>query len=77
MNRSFFKPFFLYFIIITLCCVLFVPVYSYYPEYFTNTLDFTLFDPSLEFIWPIPGYTTITSPYGKRTSPTARRLFFS
>lgn len=77
MNRSFFKSFFLYCIIILLSCVLFVPVYSHYPEHFTNTSDFISFDPSLEFIWPIPGYTTITSPYGKRTSPTARCFFFS
>ncbi len=24
-----------------------------------------------EYIWPIPGYTSITSPFGKRYSPTA------
>lgn len=23
------------------------------------------------FVWPTPGYTTITSPYGRRVSPTA------
>ena len=77
MNRSFFKPFFLYSIIIVLVCTLFVPIYSYYPELFTNVSNFIPFDPSFEFIWPIPEYTTNTSPYGKRISPTVRSLFFS
>ena len=72
MNSSFFKPFFIYFIIIFLFCSLFIPVYSTYPEVFSNELDFISFDTSLEFIWPIPDSTTITSYYGKRTSPTAR-----
>lgn len=72
MNSSFLKPFLIYFIIIFLFCVLFIPVYSYYPELFENTSDFTNFDPNCEFVWPIPGYTQITSPFGKRTSPTAR-----
>lgn len=71
MNSSFFKPFFIYFIIIFLFCSLFIPVYSTYPEVFSNEVDFIPFDSSLEFIWPIPDSTTITSYYGKRTSPTA------
>ena len=77
MNRSFFKPFLLYFMIILLLSVFIIPVYSYHPELFANTTNFIPFDPSLEFIWPIPEYTKITSPYGKRTSPTARSLLFS
>lgn len=77
MNRSFSRPFFIYFMMIFLFCTLFIPVYSAYPEVFTNASDFITFDPSLEFIWPIPGYTKITSPYGKRTSPTARGIFVS
>ncbi len=77
MNRSFLKPFFIYFMIILLFCVLFIPVYSAYPEVFTTTSDFITFDPSLEFIWPIPEYTKITSYYGKRTSPTVRSFYLS
>lgn len=73
MNCSFFKSFIIYFFIIFVFCTLFIPVYSTYPEMFTNNIDdFTIFDPSEEYAWPIPEYTTITSPYGKRTSPTAR-----
>lgn len=77
MNRSFFMPFCIYVMIIFLFCVLFTPVYSQYPEVFTNSSDFITFDPSLEFIWPIPEYTKITSYYGKRTSPTVRCFYFS
>lgn len=74
MNSSFFRPFLIYFIIIFLFCTLFIPIYSSYPEAFGNNLDFITFDSSLEFIWPIPDSTTITSYYGKRTSPTARSI---
>lgn len=78
MSSSFFKAFYIYFIIIFLFCNLFIPVYSFYPEIFTNSSeDFIQFDPTLEFIWPIPEYTKITSPYGKRTSPTLRSIYFS
>jgi murein DD-endopeptidase MepM/ murein hydrolase activator NlpD len=71
MNSSFFKPFLIYFLIIFFICVFFIPVYSAYPEYFTNTTEFTSFDLSQEYIWPIPGYTKLTSYFGKRKSPTA------
>ena len=77
MNNSFFKPFLIYLMCILLLCFLLTPIYSYYPELFTNSSDFISFNPSLEFIWPIPEYTKLTSPYGKRTSPTARCLFIS
>lgn len=73
MNCSFFKSFIIYFLIIFVFCTLFIPVYSAHPEMFTNNTDnFILFDPLEEYVWPIPGFTSITSPYGKRTSPTAR-----
>lgn len=72
MNCSFFKSFIIYFLFIFVFCTVFIPVYSAYSEMFTNTNDFIQFDPLEEYVWPIPEYTTITSPYGKRTSPTAR-----
>ena len=34
-----------------------------------NSINFTI--NTSEFIWPIPGYTSISSPYGPRNSPTA------
>lgn len=74
MNSSFFRPIFIYFIIIFLFCFLFVPVCSSYPELFADASDFIVIDPSSEFIWPIPEYTKITSPFGKRTSPTVRSI---
>ena len=29
------------------------------------------------FVWPIPGYNKISSPFGKRNSPTSRCFLFS
>lgn len=73
MNCSFFKSFIFYLLIVFIFCTLFIPVYSTYPELFTNNVDdFTIFDHLNEYVWPIPGYTSITSSYGKRTSPTLR-----
>lgn len=75
MNCSFFKSFIIYFLIIFVFCTIFIPVYSAHPEMFTNNInEFTIFDHLEEYVWPIPEYTTITSPYGKRTSPTARSI---
>lgn len=73
MSSSFFRPFYTIFIFITfliffLCCF-FGPIFSNYSSSFENT--YYSFDMNDEYVWPSPGYTTITSYFGKRTSPTA------
>ena len=74
MVGSFFKPFYytiivLIFLSIFITCF-FTPVISGY-----ENIDREIFEKitisSSGFAWPIPGYTTITSYFGKRTSPTA------
>ena len=65
--------FFVPVIILILICILFIPALS-------NNYKFTVSNniPSLTtysisnsgFVWPVPGFTTITSPYGRRVSPT-------
>jgi hypothetical protein len=40
--------------------------------------DYTVFNISgSSFLWPVPGYTTITSKFGYRVAPTARCFYIS
>lgn len=69
MNSSFLKSFLFFFFSILFLCIFFIPVC------FTNSDDLlssntSFITSSNEFIWPIPNYMTITSPFGKRISPT-------
>lgn len=75
MSNSFFVSFkfFISFIIfITLfISIFFIPVFS--SSYFPNfpDQDFSFEISSSGYAWPSPGYTTINSYFGYRTSPTA------
>lgn len=81
MSNSFFISFeklkkllFLLIIIVCVICILFIPVigintFSSYTTSNASSTSFIISDD--DYIWPIPGYTSITSPFGKRYSPTA------
>ncbi len=74
MSSSFFKPFtyifaFLSFLIIFISCF-FGPSILGNSSFNTDDTYYTL-DLSSDYIWPTPGYTTINSYFGKRSSPTA------
>ena len=78
MSNSFFVPFkslgklfFFLILFVFLICILFIPTITanHSSENFVDEgYSFILSDD--EYIWPIPGYTTITSYFGKRFSPT-------
>ncbi len=73
MSNGFFKPFYsIFFIIIFL--ILFISCFfgPHILGNFSFSEDFYYsFDASDEYVWPAPGYTTITSPFGYRDLPTA------
>lgn len=75
MNSSFFKTSSYsiksIFILIICICVIIIPIYSVYPQAFSSYSDKLIINTDAEYMWPIPNYTKITSPFGKRTSPTA------
>lgn len=71
---SLFNFFIIFFIIF--CSCFFIPFYKYYPEAFSNnTTTDDKYGESInlsnDYIWPIPGYSRISSYFGKRSSPTA------
>lgn len=74
MFGSFFKTFY-YFIALLIIMVILISCF-FIPTFAGNNLNLQLNQgeiiiSSSGFAWPIPGYTTITSYFGKRISPTA------
>lgn len=73
MYNNFFKPFFIFFLVLIFLVIFitcfFGPSIGNSSNHFDDT--YISFDLSDEYVWPSPGYTTITSPFGYRNSPTA------
>lgn len=57
-------------VIVSLLFCIFISTYNL--NFSLNSLSYIAYDISKSsFPWPTPGYTTITSPFGRRISPTA------
>lgn len=75
MNSNFFHfssySFSFMIFLIIFISILIIPVYCIYPDAFSSNDENFILNVDSEFCWPIPNYTKITSPFGKRVSPTA------
>lgn len=74
MSSSFFMPFkcfiFSVILIITLICFFIIPTFNFNNSHSSSNVGYSILINNSEYVWPSPGYTYITSYFGKRNSPT-------
>ncbi len=77
MSSSFFKPFYNIIVFIILITLFISCFFGPYILTQNSNNVFYYFNSDEDYIWPTPGYTYITSYFGKRNSPTARSKYIS